>query len=148
MARGTLPVQLKLVCGDVEFMLACDFFLQFFDITILELDDFSTLCAYHMVVMSLMGDVVVVCLGSKMSLLCQSTFAKQIECAVDGCQADMRFQLRQLMIDLLGGNMFRLQKSLENNLALAGDPKLVIGEMFPQDSHLVAYGLFCRATRH
>ncbi len=147
-AGSALTVQFKLVRGDVEFMSACDLLLEFFDITILELDNRSTLCADHVVVVSLVGHVVVVCLGSEMPLLRQSALAKKIQCAVDGRESDVRFTLREFVVDLLGRDMFHPQEGLEDNLTLAGHSQFMLGEMLSKNGYLVSYGFFCRASRH
>ena len=148
MARRALTIQFKLVSGDVEFMSACDLLLEFLDITILELDNRATLCADHVIVVSLVGHVVEVCLGPEMPLLRQSTLAKKIQCAVDGCESDMRCTLRKFVVDLLRGDMFHLEKGLKNNLTLAGHSKLMLGEMLAKDGYLVSYGFFYRVSCH
>ncbi len=147
-AGSALTVQLKFVCDDVEVVLASHFVLEFLDIAILKLDDFSTRRANHVIVVSLVGYVVVVCLGSKMPLLRQSTLAKKIECAVDGRESDMRFAPCEFVVELLGGDMFHLEKGLEDNLTLAGDSQFMIGEMLSENGYLVSYGFFCGATWH
>ena len=104
----------------MKFMSACDLLLEGFDITILELDNRATLCADHVIVVFLVGNVVVVCLGSKMSLLRQSALTQKIQRAVDGCESDMGFALREFLVNLLGRDMFHPQEGIEDNLTLAG----------------------------
>jgi len=60
----------------------------------------------------------------------------------------MRFTLREFVVDLLGRDMFHLQKGLEDNLTLAGHSQFMMGEMLSKNGYLVSYGFFCRATRH
>ena len=148
MAGRALTVQLKFVCGDMEVVLASDLFLQRLDIAILEFDNRSTFRADHVVVMSLVGHVVIVCLGSEVPLLRESTLAKKVESTVDGRESDMRFTFGQLMVELFGSDMFHPQKGLEDNLALAGHSQFMMGEVLSKNCDLFLYGFFGRASRH
>ena len=66
------------MCGDMKAVLTSHLILQLFDIAILELDNRSALRADHVIVMSLVRHVVIVCLSSKMPLLRQSALAKKV----------------------------------------------------------------------
>ncbi len=144
-AHGTLTVQLKLVCDDMKTVLTSYLFLKFLDGTILKLDDFSTCRADHVIMVPLVGHVVIVCLSSKMPLLRQSTLAKKIQRAVDRCEPDMRFTFCQRMVELLGGDMFHLEKCLEDKLTLTGDPQFMDCEVLSKNAYLVSNGFFYRA---
>ena len=147
-ARGTLTVQLKLVCSDMKTVLTSHLVLKFLDVTILKLDDLSTCRADHVIMVSLVGHVVIVCLSSKMPLLCQSTLAKKIQRAVDRCEPDMRFMFCQLMVELLGGDMFHREKCLEDKLTLGGDPQFMGCKVLAKSGYLVLIGVFRRALWH
>ena len=70
-------------------ILCGDFLLESFDFAILKLHNGAATGADQMIVMTFVRDVVVLCLGTEVSSLGNAGFAKQVQCAVDGGEADL-----------------------------------------------------------
>jgi len=85
--------------------------------------------------MAFVRDVVVLGLCPKVSGLSEASFAKQVECSVDGCQAQVRILARQLMVHLFRRDVLLLEKGVKDQLALAGVFELVLPEVLFQDAH-------------
>ncbi len=84
----------------------------------------------------LMGDIVILGLGSKMAGLGEPGLAKQIEGAVDRRQADMGFLFGQQPVLLLGRDMLHLEKSSEDLFPLAGEFELVLSKVLFENVNL------------
>lgn len=84
------------------------FLLQALNIAILKFYDLSARGADEVIVVSLVGDVVVLSLASEMPSLGQACLAKEIQGPVDGRQSDVRILLGEHAVHLLRRNVFRL----------------------------------------
>lgn len=129
-------VQFEAVRSDGEPVPGGDFFLQLLDLAVLELDDLLATGTNQVVVMPLVRDVVVLCLGAEMAGLRQAGFAKQVERAVDRGQAQMRVFLRQLVVHLFRRDVFLLEERFEDEFTLARVLQLVFSEVRLQRLHL------------
>lgn len=132
MTARTEAVEFQTVSFDGEAVASGDFLLQTFNVAVFKLHDLSAVCADEMVVMAFMGDIVVLGLRAEVPGLCQAGLAKEIECAVDRCQPQMRIFFRQLVIHRLSGDVLLLEKGIKNQLALAGAFQLMFPEMLFQ----------------
>ena len=121
------------------------FFLKFLDLAVFKLHDLSAVGADQVVVMAFVGDIVVLGLGAEVPGLRQARFAKEVERAVDRCEAQVRIFFGQLVIHLFRGDVFLLEESIEDELTLTRDLKLVFGEMLFQHLHL--FGVFWHSVR-
>lgn len=130
------PVEFKAVSRDGEAVSSRDFFLELFDLAVFKLHDLAAVGANQMVVMTLVGNVVILRLRAEMPGLCQTGFAKQVEGTVDGGKPQVRVFLRQLVIHLFGGDVFLLEECVKNEFALARVLQLVFAEMRFQRFHL------------
>ena len=128
----TEAVEFQAVGFDGEAVASGDFLLKAFNVAVFKLHDLSAVCADEMVVMAFMGDIVVLGLRAEVPGLCQAGFAKEIERAVDRCQPQVWILFRQLVIHLLGGDVFLLEKGIENQLALAGAFQLMLPQVLFQ----------------
>lgn len=138
-------VEFEAVGGNRKAILGCDFFLEAFDIAVFKFHDFATARADEVVVMSLMGYVVILGLGSKMPRLCQSRFTEQVQGPINGRESKVGIFACQLMIHFLGRDVFLLQKGIEDQLTLARKFELVPPEMLFQNSHF--FGMFGHNAR-
>ncbi|SPP63351.1 hypothetical protein NITLEN_10437 [Nitrospira lenta] len=134
-AASAEAVELEAVSGDGEAVPGGDFLLKLFDFAVFELHDLAAVGADQMVVVTLVGDIVVLRLRAKMPRLRQAGFAKQVECAIDGREPQMRIFLRQLMIHFFRGDVFLLQEGLQDEFALARVLELVFAEVRFQRFH-------------
>jgi hypothetical protein len=135
-AAGAEAVQFEAVGLNGEAVFGSDFFLQAFNFAVFELDDLAAAGANQVVVVSFVGDVVILGLGAEMAGLSQAGFAKQIERAVDRGQAEMGVALRQLVIHRFRRDMFLAKKGAEDQFALAGELELMFGQVVFQGLHL------------
>jgi hypothetical protein len=133
---GTEAVELKAMGLDGEAVPGGHFFLQLFDFAIFELHDSSAVGANEVVVVALVGDVVVLSLGTEVAGLGQAGFAKEIEGAVDRREPEMRVFSRKLMIHLFRRDVFLLEERVENQFTLAGEFQLMLSEMLLEHLHL------------
>ena len=104
-AAGAETIEFESVGLDDEAVTRGDFVLQLFDFTIFKLDDLAAAGADQMIVMTLMGDVIVLRLGAKMPGLRDPGVAKQIERPINGRQPQMRVGLGELVIHRFGSNV-------------------------------------------
>ena len=93
-AASTEAVEFKAVSGNSEAVSGRDFLLELFDLAVFKLHDLAAVGANQMVVMTLVGNVVILRLRAKVPSLCQPSFAKQVERTVDGGESQMRVFLR------------------------------------------------------
>ena len=135
-AASAEAVEFKAVSRNSEAVPGRDFFLEFFDLAVFKLHDFAAVGANQMVVVTLVGNVVILRLRAEMPGLRQSGFAKQVEGTVDGGEPQMRVFLRQLVIHLFGGDVFLLEEGVKNEFALARVLQLVFAEVRFQRFHL------------
>lgn len=117
-------------------ILCGDFFLEPFDLAIFELHNGAATRADQMVMMTFVGDVVVLRLGAEVASLGNSGFAKQIQRAIDGSEAKMRIFLRELMVHSFRRDMFLSQECGEDQFALASQLQLMLGQMLAEYVHL------------
>jgi hypothetical protein len=141
-AAGAEAVQFEAVGLNGEAVFGSDFFLQALNFAVFELDDLAAAGANQVVVVSFVGDVVILGLGAEMAGLSQACFAKQIERAVDRGQAEMGVTLRQLVIHRFRRDMFLAKKGAEDQFALAGELELMFGQVVFQGLHL--FRIFAR----
>ncbi len=124
-------VQLQFMGANGKPVLAGDFFLQGFNLTIFELNNFLALCANEMVMVSLVRHVVELCLHPGLSLRVETLFLREagltqkFQRAEHGGKADMRVFPGKLLIHPFGRHVFHSQKSREDVLTLAGQLETV-----------------------
>ncbi len=122
-------------------VLSGDFFLQLFNLAILEFYDFITHCADEMIMVPFVGHVVELCLAAEMLLLCEAGLAQKFQRAVDRGQADMGVFLGEQPIHLFGRHVFHFQKGCEDILTLTGQFQAVFRKMLLENLKL--FGGFC-----
>src|SRR5271168_1606867 len=88
---------------DAEF--ACDAFLQSLDRIVLELDDLAAALANKVIMMMAAGDLVAGLPFVEMALRHQAAFFQQFEGSIDGCVTDVRIDLFDLAVQLLGADV-------------------------------------------
>ncbi len=137
---GAQSVEFEAVGLNGKAIPAGDFFLKPFNVAVFEFHDLPTACADQMVVMTLVGDVIVLGLGSKVAGLGKAGFTKQVERTVNGGQSEMGILTSELMVQFFRGDMFLFQKCIKDELALARILQLVLSEMLLEDSHF--FGVF------
>lgn len=137
---GTEAVEFESVGRNRKAVFGRNFLLQTLDVTVFELHDLSAASANQMVMVALMGHIVVLGLGTKMSGLGEAGFAEQIERPVDSGEAKMRIFARQLMIHFFSGDVLLFEKGVEDQLTLPSKFQLMLPEMFLQNSHF--FGVF------
>ena len=135
-AARTEAVKFETVGLDGEAVAGRDLFLETLNIAILELHDLSAIGANEVVVVSLVGNIVVLGLCAEVSGLCQSGFAKEIECTVNRCQAQMRIFSSKLVVHLFCRDVLLFEKSIEDQFTLASEFQLMLSEVFFQHLHL------------
>ena len=128
-AAGTEAVQFEAVGLDREAVARGDFLLKPFDVAIFKLHDFPADGADEVIVVAFMGDVVVLSLCTEVPGLRQTGFAKEIECAIDRGQAQVRIFPSELMVQLFRSDMFLLEKGVQNELALTGILELMLPQV-------------------
>lgn len=122
-------VEFKTVSRNGEAVSGGDFLLELFDLAVFKLHDLAAVGANQMVVMTLVGNVVILRLRAEMPGLRQPGFAKQVEGTVDGGEPQMRIFLRQLVVHRFGGDVLLLEEGVKNEFALARVLQLVFAEV-------------------
>lgn len=135
-AASAETVEFKAVRGNGETVPGGDFLLKLFDLAVFKLHDLAAVSANQMVVMTLVGNVVILRLRAEMPGLCQTGFAKEVEGTVDGGKPQVGVFLGQLVIHLFGGDVFLLEERVKNEFALARVLQLVFAEVRFQRFHL------------
>ncbi len=128
-------VELEAVGLDREAVSSCDFLLKALDIAVFEFHDFPAPGADEVIVVAFVRHVVILRLGAKMPGLSETCFAKQVQCAINGRQSQMRIFAGQLVIHLLSRDVFLFQECIEDQFTLARKFQLVFSEVFLEDSH-------------
>ncbi len=139
-AAGTQPIEFKTVGLNGKSVQGRDFFLKSFNVTVFEFHNLPTACADQMVVMTFVGDVIVLGLGSEVPRLSKAGFTEQVERTVNGRQSEMGIFTGELVVQLFRGDMFLSQKCIKDEFALTRILQLVLPEMLLQDSHF--FGMF------
>jgi len=85
--------------------------------------------------MPLVGDVIVLGLGAKMSSLGEAGFTKEVERTVNSRQPEMGILTRELVVELFCGDVLLFQKGIEDEFPLTGIFQLVLPKMLLEDSH-------------
>lgn len=134
-AARTESVELEAVSLDRKTVAGRNFFLKSLNVAVLELHYFPTACANKMIMMALMRHIVVLGLRTEVPGLGQTGVAEEIECAVDGREAQVRIFARQLMVHRFGCDVFLFQKGFEDQFTLPRKFELVLPKMFLQDPH-------------
>ena len=145
-AAGAESVEFEAVGLDCEAVADGHLFLETLDFAVFELDDLPTTGADEVVVVAFVGHIVVLGLGAEMSGLRQAGLAKQIERAVDRGQSQVRVFSRELVVEVFRGDVFLLEKGIEDQFTLAGDLQLVFPEMllqYPHFSGMLGHGDQC-----
>ena len=119
---------------------AGDFFLKSFNVAVFEFNNLAAAGADQMVVMTLVGDVIVLGLGAKVSSLGKAGFTKEVEGAVNGRQSEMGIFTSELVIELFCGDVFLFEEGIENKFPLARILQLMLPKMFLEDPHF--FGVF------
>lgn len=132
---GAETVELKTVCVDGEAVGRGDFFLEAFNVAIGEFHDLAAAGANEMVVMAFVGDVVILRLCAEVPRLREAGFAKQIQRAIDRGQPQMRIFFGELVIHLLGRDVFLFQKRVEDEFTLTGELQLMLAEVLFERLH-------------
>lgn len=107
-AVGAESVELKAMRLNGKTVPRSDLFLKPLDIAVLKLDDLPTAGTDEMVMMTLVRNIVVLSLGAEVTGLGQACFAKKVECAVNGREAEMRVFACQLVVHLFCRDVFLL----------------------------------------
>ncbi len=128
-------VQFQSVGLNYESVFRRDLFLEPLDLAILKFHNGAATGTDEMVVMTFVGDVVVLRLGAEVPGLSNAGFAKQIQRAVDSGKTKMRVFLSELMVHGLGRDVFLSKKRRQNQLALAGQLQLMLGQMLAKHLH-------------
>lgn len=128
-------VELKPVRLDDEPILGRHFLLEPLDFAIFELHNLSAARTDQVIMVSLMGDVVVLGLRTEMSCLRDACLAKEIQCAIDGRQAEMRVLFRELVVHRLGGDVFLAKESRQDEFSLAGQLQLMLRQVLAEGIH-------------
>ena len=128
-------VQFQSVGLDHKAVFRRDLFLEPFDLTILKLDNGAATGTDEMVVVTFVGDVVVLGLGAEVPGLGNAGFAKEIQRAVDSGKTKMRVFFRELMVHGLGCDVFLSKKRRQDQLALAGQLQLMLGQVLAKHLH-------------
>ncbi len=139
-AARAKAVELKAVGLDGKAVPRCHFFLKTLNVAVLELYDLSTARANEMVMMALMRHIVVLGLSTEVPGLGQTRFAEEIERAINGRKSQVRIFAGQLVVHLFSGDVFLLQKGIEDQFTLPRKFELVLPQMFLQNSHF--FGMF------
>src|SRR5271155_4930017 len=104
---------------DAEF--ARDRLLEFLDRVVLEFDDAAAALADEVVVMMVAGDLVACLALIEVALVEQVAFLEQAQGAVDGGVADVRIDLLDFGVELLGADMApQCEEDACDVVALAG----------------------------
>jgi hypothetical protein len=135
-AASAEAVEFEAVSGNGEAVPGGDFLLKLFDLAVFKLHDLAAVGANQMIVMTLVGNVVILRLRAEMPGLCQTCFAKKVEGAVDGCEPQVRVFLRQLVVHCFGGDVLLLEEGVENEFTLTRVLQLVLAEVRFQRLHL------------
>lgn len=128
-------VQFQSVSLDHKAVFCRDLFLESFDLTILKFYNGAATGTDKMVVMTFVRDVVVLRLGAEVPGLRNAGFAKEIQRAVDRGKTKMRVFLCELMIHGLGRHVFLSKKGRQDQLALAGQLQLMLGQVLAKHLH-------------
>lgn len=128
-------VEFEAVRLDGKTVPRCHFFLKTLNIAVLKFHYFPTACANKMIMMALMRHIVVLGLSAEVPGLGQTRVAKEIECAVNGRETQVRIFARQLVVHRFGRDVFLFQKGIEDQFALPRKFELVLPEMFLQNPH-------------
>lgn len=131
----TEAVEFEAMSLDRKAVTGSDFFLKTLDVAVFKLHNLSAAGANEVVVMTLMGDIVVLGLSAEVPGLCQTGFAKEIERAVNRRQSQMRIFSRKLVVHLFRRDVFLLEKGIEDQFTLAGKLQLMLSEMLFQPLH-------------
>lgn len=91
-----------------------DLFLKAFDVAVFEFNDFPTPGADEMIVVPLVRHIIVLRLSSEVSGLSETCLTKEVERAVNGCQAEVGVFPGQLVVQLFRRDMFLFQKCVED----------------------------------
>lgn len=135
--------------ADGKPVLSGDLFLQFFNLAILEFNNFITRRADEVVMVAFVSDVVELGLTSEMLLLGQAGLAQQFQRAVYGCQSDVRVLFGEQPIQLLGRHVFHFQKAGEDIFALASQLEMISPKMFFENVQFFGgFGHACALPRY
>jgi hypothetical protein len=129
-AARTETVEFEAVCLDGKAVPSGDLFLQFFDLAVFKFDNFAATGADEVIVMSFVGDVVVLRLRAEVPGLGDACIAKQVQRSIDRGQPEVRIGLGELMIHGLGRDVFLSKERCQNELPLPGEFQLVLPQMF------------------
>ncbi len=136
-AARTETVEFQTMGLDGKAITCGDLFLQAFDLTILELNNLAAAGADEVVVMTLMGDVVVLGLRTEVAGLGQPGVAEEIQSTIDRGEAEVWVLLGELVVHRLGRDVFLFQEGTQDQLALAGQLQLMFFEVLLEHLHLL-----------
>ena len=136
-AARTEAVEFQAMGLDDKAIACGHLFLQAFNLAILELDDLAAAGTDEMVVMTLMGDVVVLRLRAEVAGLRQTCVAEEIQGTIDRGETEVWVFLGELMVHRLRCDVFLLQKGTQDQLALAGQLQLMLFEVLLEHLHLL-----------
>lgn len=118
--------------------IACgDLFLQAFNLAILELDDLAATGTDEVVVMTLMGNVVVLGLRTEVTGLGQPRVAEEIEGTIDCGKTEVRVLFGELVVHRLRRDVFLFQEVSQDQLALARQLQLMLFEVLFEHLHFL-----------
>ena len=130
-------VELQTVSLNDEAVLGRHFLLQSFDLAVLEFHDFPATGADEVIVVPFVRDVVILRLGAEVAGLGQARFAEEIQGPVDGCQAEVRVLLGQLMVHGLGRDVFLTEERFQNEFPLPRQLQLMLRQMLAKHVHFL-----------
>ena len=120
-ALGAKPVELHLVMAQRDAEFARDRLLEFLDRLVFEFDDAAAAFADEVVVMMVAGDFIARLALLEVALVDQVAFLEQAQRAVDGGVADVRIDLLDFGVELLGADMAaQREEDARDVVALAG----------------------------
>lgn len=139
-AAGAQTVEFEAVGLNGKAIPAGDFFLKPLNVAVFELDDLPAASADQMVMMTFVGDVIVLGLGAEVSSLGEAGFTEEVERTVNGRQSEMGILPSELVVKLLRGDVLLLEKGIEDEFPLARIFQLVLSKMVLENSHF--FGVF------
>ncbi len=130
MAAGRAEtVELQFVGRNRKAILRGNFLLQAFNVAVFEFDDFAAVRTNEMIMVTFVGNIIVLRLSSKMPGLGKARLAEQVHGAVNRGQPDVVTFLGQQKMHLVRSDVLHLQKGAEDDFALLGELELVFGEV-------------------
>lgn len=120
-ATGAEAVEFEPVGLDGESVSVGHFFLQLFNLAVLEFHDFPAPGADQMVMVALMRHVVILSLRTEVASLRDPGVAEEVQRSIDGRQSKVGIALGELMVHRFCSDMFLPKERVQNQFSLAGE---------------------------